>query len=88
MVRPGSHVRGNQQGRATRDHPAPCSPGAGDRPGAALEGLQGPFFNNPHVNADRFKIERRIIDTIRHTPKGETIRIAVYSFDRMGSPTR
>ena len=44
---------------------------------------KGAFFNNPHVNADRFKIERRIIDTIRHTPKGETIRIAVYSFDRM-----
>ena len=45
---------------------------------------KGAFFNNPHVNADRFKIERRIIDTIRHTPKGETIRIAVYSFDREG----
>jgi phosphatidylserine/phosphatidylglycerophosphate/cardiolipin synthase-like enzyme len=44
----------------------------------------GAFFNNPHVNADRFKIERRIIDTIRHTLKGETIRIAVYSFDRIG----
>ncbi len=45
---------------------------------------KGAFFNNPHVNADRFKIERRIIDTIRHTQKGETIRIAVYSFDRVG----
>ena len=45
---------------------------------------KGAFFNNPHVNADRFKIERRIIDTIRHVPKGETIRIAVYSFDREG----
>ena len=45
---------------------------------------KGAYFNNPHVNADRFKIERRIIDTIRHTPKGETIRIAVYSFDREG----
>jgi phosphatidylserine/phosphatidylglycerophosphate/cardiolipin synthase-like enzyme len=44
----------------------------------------GAFFNNPHVNANRFKIERRIIDTIRHTPRGETIRIAVYSFDREG----
>jgi phosphatidylserine/phosphatidylglycerophosphate/cardiolipin synthase-like enzyme len=45
---------------------------------------KGAFFNNPHVNADRFKLERRIIDTIRHVPKGGTIRIAVYSFDRVG----
>ena len=45
---------------------------------------KGAFFNNPHVNADRFKIERRLIDTIRHTQKGATIRIAVYSFDREG----
>jgi phosphatidylserine/phosphatidylglycerophosphate/cardiolipin synthase-like enzyme len=45
---------------------------------------KGAYFNNPHVNADRFKIERRIIDTIRHTQKGATIRIAVYSFDREG----
>src|ERR1700712_5701876 len=44
---------------------------------------KGAFFNNPHVNADRFKIERRIIDTIRHVPKGGTVRIAVYSFDRV-----
>ena len=28
-------------------------------------------------------IEKRVIDTIRHTPKGATIRIAVYSLDRM-----
>ncbi len=45
---------------------------------------KGAFFNNPHVNADRFKLERRLIDTIRHTQKGATIRIAVYSFDREG----
>ncbi len=45
---------------------------------------KGAFFNNPHVNANRFKIERRLIDTIRHTQKGATIRIAVYSFDREG----
>ncbi|HET6939159.1 MAG TPA: phospholipase D-like domain-containing protein [Nocardioides sp.] len=44
---------------------------------------QGAFFNNPHVNADRFKIERRIIETLRHVPKGETVRIAAYSFDRV-----
>jgi phosphatidylserine/phosphatidylglycerophosphate/cardiolipin synthase-like enzyme len=45
---------------------------------------KGAFFNNPHVNANRFKIERRLIDTIRHAQKGATIRIAVYSFDREG----
>jgi phosphatidylserine/phosphatidylglycerophosphate/cardiolipin synthase-like enzyme len=44
---------------------------------------QGAFFNNPHVNADRFKIERRVIETLRHVPKGETVRIAAYSFDRV-----
>jgi hypothetical protein len=44
---------------------------------------KGAFFNNPHVNAARFRLERRIIDTIAHTPKGATIRIAVYSFDRI-----
>jgi phosphatidylserine/phosphatidylglycerophosphate/cardiolipin synthase-like enzyme len=43
----------------------------------------GAFFNNPHVNADRFTIERRLIDTIRHVPRGGTVRIAVYSFDRI-----
>ncbi|HCB06642.1 MAG TPA: hypothetical protein DEQ43_20775, partial [Nocardioides bacterium] len=43
----------------------------------------GPFFNDPHLKSRHFTIERRVIDTIRHTPKGATIRIAVYSFDRM-----
>lgn len=43
----------------------------------------GPYFNDPHVPSKRYVIERRVVDTIRHTPKGETIRIAVYSFDRM-----
>ena len=45
---------------------------------------RAPSSTTPTCNADRFKIERRIIDTIRHTLKGETIRIAVYSFDREG----
>jgi phosphatidylserine/phosphatidylglycerophosphate/cardiolipin synthase-like enzyme len=44
---------------------------------------QGAFFNNPHVNSQRFRIERRLIDTLRHVPKGETVRIAAYSFDRV-----
>jgi HKD family nuclease len=54
------------------------------KPKPKWKAYKGAYFNNPHVNADRFKIERRLIDTIRHTPKGETIRIAVYSFDREG----
>ncbi len=37
----------------------------------------------PTSRPKRFVIEKRVIDTIRHTPKGATIRIAVYSFDRM-----
>jgi phosphatidylserine/phosphatidylglycerophosphate/cardiolipin synthase-like enzyme len=44
---------------------------------------KGAFFNNPHVNSQRYRIERRLIDTLRHVPKGETVRIAVYSFDRV-----
>jgi hypothetical protein len=44
---------------------------------------KGAYFNNPHVNGSRFKIERRLIDTLRHVPKGGTVRIAVYSFDRI-----
>jgi hypothetical protein len=44
---------------------------------------QGPFYNDPHLKKGWFRIERKVIDTIRHTPRGSTIRIAVYSFDRM-----
>ena len=43
----------------------------------------GPFFNDPHRKKGWFRIERKVIDTIKHTPRGSTIRIAVYSFDRM-----
>lgn len=44
---------------------------------------RGPFFNDPHLKKGWFRIERRVIETIRHTPKGATIRIAIYSLDRM-----
>ncbi|MDT0184570.1 phospholipase D-like domain-containing protein [Microbacterium sp. ARD31] len=44
---------------------------------------RGPFFNDPHRKAGHFTIEREVIRTIRHTPRRATIRIAVYSFDRM-----
>ncbi|MCF6379512.1 phospholipase D-like domain-containing protein [Nocardioides KLBMP 9356] len=43
----------------------------------------GPFFNDPHRKAGHFAIERKIIETIRHTKRGAIIRIAVYSFDRV-----
>ena len=43
---------------------------------------RGPFCNDPHRKEGHFRIESRVVDTIRHTPKGSTIRIAVYSFDR------
>ena len=43
----------------------------------------GPFFNDPHRKAGHFTIEQQVVKTIRHTPRRETIRIAVYSFDRM-----
>ena len=44
---------------------------------------EGAFFNNPHVPSQRYRIERRLLDTLRHVPKGETVRIALYSFDRI-----
>ena len=47
------------------------------------EAPRGPYFNDPHLKKGWFNIERRVIDTIRHTPKGSTIRIAIYSLDRM-----
>jgi phosphatidylserine/phosphatidylglycerophosphate/cardiolipin synthase-like enzyme len=47
------------------------------------EAPSGPFFNDPHLKKGWFRIERKVIDTIRHTPKGATIRIAIYSLDRM-----
>ena len=43
----------------------------------------GPYFNDPHRRAGHFRIERKIIETIRHTRPGAIIRIAVYSFDRV-----
>ena len=43
----------------------------------------GPYFNDPHLKSGHFGIEGRVLDTIKHTRKGSTIRIAVYSLDRM-----
>jgi hypothetical protein len=50
---------------------------------ARWEAPRGPYFNDPHRRKGWFRIERKVIETIKHTPKGSTIRIAVYSFDRM-----
>ena len=44
---------------------------------------KGAFFNNPHIPSQRYRIERRLLDTLRHVPKGEIVRIALYSFDRI-----
>ncbi len=74
-------------GRATAVHKVrqkkrdPQAPGT--RKGHRWKAYNGPFFNDPHIRSRHFTIEKRVIDTIRHVPKGETIRIAVYSFDRM-----
>lgn len=47
------------------------------------EAFSGPFFNDPHLAKGHFEIERRVIKTINNTPKGSSIRIAIYSFDRL-----
>jgi hypothetical protein len=57
------------------------APGTGK--GRRWKAYNGPYFNDPHLKAGHFRIESKVIDTIRHVPKGATIRIAVYSFDRM-----
>jgi HKD family nuclease len=59
-------------------------PGGGN--GGSKKGYrapQGPFFNNPRGGKAQYNIERQVIAAINHTRKGETIRIAVYSFDRI-----
>ncbi|MFI2706197.1 phospholipase D-like domain-containing protein, partial [Nocardioides sp. CER28] len=56
-------------------------------PSALLAPLPGwrpslrPMFNDPGRRGSRV-ILRRILQAIRHTPRGETIRIATYSLDR------
>lgn len=45
----------------------------------------GAFFNIPRGTdlSKQWTIERQIVGAINHTPKGEYIRISVFSFDRM-----
>jgi phosphatidylserine/phosphatidylglycerophosphate/cardiolipin synthase-like enzyme len=47
------------------------------------EAPSGPFFNDPHRAAGQYRIEQKVIRTINHTPKGASIRIAIYSLDRL-----
>ena len=67
--------------RATAKQVRRQKPGTGK--GRRWKAFNGPYFNDPHLKAGHFRIESKVIDTIRHTPKGATIRIAVYSFDRL-----
>ena len=69
---------------------APVTPvsrkdGKGDGKGKGAYHLpSGAFFNNPRGGWDvRLKIERQVVRAIDHTKKGSTIRIALYSFDRI-----
>ena len=61
------------QGPADRKKPKP----------KRWKAYNGAFFNNPHIPSQRYRIERRLVDTLRHVPRGETVRIALYSFDRV-----
>ena len=65
--------------------PKPTKPGKPGKPDD-WEAHSGPFFNDPHLTKGHFQIERRVINTIKHTPKGSTIRIAIYSLDRIRWP--
>ena len=78
---PTSAATSKAERPATIQHHAAQEPGTGQ--GRRWKAYNGPYFNDPHRKAGHFRIESKIIDTIRHVPKGATIRIAVYSFDRL-----
>jgi hypothetical protein len=65
---------------------APAAVAATAAPAALLAPLPGwlpslrPMFNDPGHKGSRVII-RRVLQAIRHTPRGETIRIATYSLD-------
>ena len=68
-------------GAARPDAPAQKRQGKGK---GAYRVPTGAFFNNPRGGWDvRLKIERQVVRAIDHTKKGATIRIALYSFDRI-----
>ena len=89
VTAPGSALADASAGAEGRAAAAPSEP-ARSKPGkpgkpkpSKWTAPRGPFFNDPHLKKGWFNIERRVVDTIRHTPKGSTIRIAIYSLDRM-----
>lgn len=59
----------------------PVSAAAGKR--RQWRAPQGPYFNDPHLEKGWFRIEKKVVNTIRKTRKGSTIKIAIYSLDRM-----
>jgi phosphatidylserine/phosphatidylglycerophosphate/cardiolipin synthase-like enzyme len=73
-------VAAEQPGAATEKPVATA-----EKPAAAKKwkAPSGPFFNDPHRGKGHFRIERKVIDTIDRTRKGATIRIAIYSLDRV-----
>ena len=75
---PGGSSAGDRQGAAESSRAGEDAARAG-----RWEAPSGPYFNDPHLKKGWFRIERKVIDTIRHTPKTATIRIAIYSLDRM-----
>ncbi|WP_439938800.1 phospholipase D-like domain-containing protein [Nocardia sp. N13] len=86
----GTYAVGTAPASVAYAPPGAASQAATDEPGQLRgsgwrkwEAPSGPYFNDPHLKKGWFRIERKVIDTIRHTPKGSTIRIAVYSLDRM-----
>ena len=71
---------GDGPGGSTTD-PASGQDAAGPKPWMPAT---GGFFNDPWGTVEsKFRIEREIVDAIRHARKGSTIHIAVYSFDRV-----
>ncbi|RYB98636.1 hypothetical protein EUA07_17775 [Nocardioides ganghwensis] len=66
---------------AAAEQPGPVAEKAGAT--KKWKAPSGPFFNDPHRAKGHFRIERKVIDTINRTRKGATIRIAIYSLDRM-----
>jgi hypothetical protein len=72
---------------ATTSGTATASTGGGGSPGGGLnttwKPARGAAFNYPVGGfAARTVLVRRVIAAINHTPRGESIKIAAYSFDR------
>ena len=68
---------------ATADDPAPVATVHAKAAAKKWKPAPGAAFNNPLGRIpEKAKLMSRIIAAINHTPKGEYIRIAAYSFDR------